>query len=266
MATVNPRTVGESLFWSYANFAMAVKSFQHDEPEYQQIDYIVRNKIYYGLFRGKLKLGSFLKDEKLKLAFSDACCYCGSQLDLTLDHLIPQFKGGEHSADNLVVACRSCNSSKKALDLLEWMAKRGNFPPLGLLRRYLKLAIRYCIENGLMDILLEPREDASSKQASLFDDLEMNIPLERCERASPAWPFAIARIPYIFPDPLELKARAEARLSSVPVERSSTPTTSWPSARSRSVRVDPMKPAAPVTRTRMAETLVGTIGRAISRP
>ena len=172
--------------------------------------YLVRNKIYYGLLRGKLKLGSFLKDEKLKIAFSDACWYCASQLDLTLDHLIPQFKGGKHSADNLVLACRSCNSSKKALDFLEWMAKRGEFPRLRLLRRYLKLAIRYCVENELMDIVLEPRDGASSKQASLFDDLERNIDLDNCERGSPVWPFAITLIPYKSPPPVELRARAQA--------------------------------------------------------
>jgi HNH endonuclease len=226
MASVNPRTIGESLYWSYANLAMAFASFAHNKPEYQQADYIVRNKLYYGLLRGKLKLGSFLKDEKLKIALSDACCYCFSELDLSLDHLIPQFKGGKHSADNLVVACRSCNSSKKALDFLEWMAKKGEWPCLWLLRRYLKLAMRYCIENELMDIvleptygarakdsarifegdLMEPTEGASSKQASLFDNLEMKSHLESCEGASRALPFAIALIPYTFPDPVDLKA------------------------------------------------------------
>jgi hypothetical protein len=137
--------------------------------------------------RGNLQLGSLLKDEKEKIAASGACCYCGSALDLTLDHLIPQFKGGDHSADNLVVACRSCNSSKKALDFLEWMSKRGEFPPLRLLRRYLKLAIRYCIENGLMD-----------------------IPLERALAASPPWAFAIGLVPHAFPNPVDLVARASA--------------------------------------------------------
>src|SRR3954463_16175328 len=110
MASVYPKTVGESLYWSYANLAMACASFSHDKSDYQKSDYILRNKLYYGLLRGRLQLGSFLKDEKLKVVTSDACCYCGSQPDLTLDHLIPQFRGGKHSADNLVVACRSCNS------------------------------------------------------------------------------------------------------------------------------------------------------------
>ena len=209
MAVVDPKTVAESLYWSYANLAMAFASSEHDKPEYQQTDYIVRNKLYLGLLRGKLNLGSFLIDEKEKMRSSDACCYCGSQLDLTLDHLIPQFRGGKHSADNLVVACRSCNSSKKALDLMEWMAKRGEFPPLWILRRYLKLAIRYCIENGLMDIMLEPRDGARPKQASLFD-LELNTISESCKKASHDWPFAIGLIPYTFPDPVDLVARAIA--------------------------------------------------------
>jgi len=47
MATVIPRTVRESLYWSYANLAMAFTGGRHDESTYQQIDYIVRNKLYY---------------------------------------------------------------------------------------------------------------------------------------------------------------------------------------------------------------------------
>ena len=206
MSKVTPRTVGESLYWSYANLAMAFASMRHDKSEYQQVDYIVRNKIYYGLLRGTAKLGSFLIDEKLKVASSDACCYCGSQADLTLDHLIPQIKGGKHSADNLVVACRSCNSSKKALDLLEWMAKKDEFPCFWLLRRYLKLAITYCIENELMDTKLEPAATESSNQASLFDDLETESGLNLREAVISSLPFAIELVPYIFPGPREFRA------------------------------------------------------------
>jgi hypothetical protein len=48
------------------------------------------------------------------------CVYCGSPSDLTLDHVVPQSKGGEHSIDNLATCCASCNSSKGAKDLAEW--------------------------------------------------------------------------------------------------------------------------------------------------
>jgi 5-methylcytosine-specific restriction endonuclease McrA len=40
------------------------------------------------------------------------CQYCGTQKDLTLDHLIPKAKGGKTSWNNLVTACKKCNSLK----------------------------------------------------------------------------------------------------------------------------------------------------------
>jgi 5-methylcytosine-specific restriction endonuclease McrA len=41
------------------------------------------------------------------------CQYCGRQSnDLTLDHVVPRHRGGAHSWDNLVAACRVCNHRK----------------------------------------------------------------------------------------------------------------------------------------------------------
>ena len=41
------------------------------------------------------------------------CVYCGkSDLALTIDHIIPKSKGGEDSWENLISACRRCNSKK----------------------------------------------------------------------------------------------------------------------------------------------------------
>jgi len=40
------------------------------------------------------------------------CQYCGSSKDLTLDHVLPKSRGGKTSWDNLVAACRNCNSRK----------------------------------------------------------------------------------------------------------------------------------------------------------
>ena len=50
------------------------------------------------------------------------CVYCGcsNQRTLTLDHVIPQSKGGKDSWDNLVTACKSCNSEKADLTLEEY--------------------------------------------------------------------------------------------------------------------------------------------------
>jgi 5-methylcytosine-specific restriction endonuclease McrA len=41
------------------------------------------------------------------------CVYCGRQTrDLTLDHVIPRHRGGPHTWENLVAACRTCNHRK----------------------------------------------------------------------------------------------------------------------------------------------------------
>ena len=41
-----------------------------------------------------------------------SCQYCGSNRHLTLDHVMPRSKGGPHTWDNVVTACRVCNQRK----------------------------------------------------------------------------------------------------------------------------------------------------------
>lgn len=41
------------------------------------------------------------------------CAYCGRYFDeLTLDHVFPVSKGGDHTRGNVVPACVECNSKK----------------------------------------------------------------------------------------------------------------------------------------------------------
>lgn len=49
------------------------------------------------------------------------CTYCRQTFEkLTLDHVVPLFRGGAHDISNAVAACRSCNSSKGKKLLSEW--------------------------------------------------------------------------------------------------------------------------------------------------
>lgn len=43
---------------------------------------------------------------------NNTCVYCGSQHDLTVDHMIPVSRGGETSFENCVTACWECNNKK----------------------------------------------------------------------------------------------------------------------------------------------------------
>ncbi|MGB3304710.1 MAG: HNH endonuclease [Thermomicrobiales bacterium] len=48
------------------------------------------------------------------------CQYCGRQgHELTIDHVIPRSRGGLHSWDNVVSACRACNHRKGGKSIAE---------------------------------------------------------------------------------------------------------------------------------------------------
>jgi 5-methylcytosine-specific restriction endonuclease McrA len=52
------------------------------------------------------------------------CSYCNESRPLTLDHVEPLALGGAHDAENVVAACKPCNSSKGDTHVLVWMASR----------------------------------------------------------------------------------------------------------------------------------------------
>jgi hypothetical protein len=150
-----PSTVAESLYWSYANLAMAHAALVQRANAYGRVQFMIRARLYKGLCTGTMNLGALADDERLKLVLPQACCYCGSREKLSVDHLIAKHRGGLDEGDNMVWSCRSCNSSKGAKDVLEWLRGREQFPPLLLLRRYLKLAVRICGNAGVMNAPLD---------------------------------------------------------------------------------------------------------------
>lgn len=55
------------------------------------------------------------------------CQYCGASAE-NIDHVIPRSKGGRHTWDNVVAACRPCNTAKRDR-LLEDSGMRLRRPP-----------------------------------------------------------------------------------------------------------------------------------------
>ena len=49
------------------------------------------------------------------------CQYCGSKKDITIDHVHPIVRSGTHESQNLCVACRTCNCSKGAKTVEEFL-------------------------------------------------------------------------------------------------------------------------------------------------
>ena len=55
--------------------------------------------------------------------FQGLCAYCCAPAD-TWDHIIPVSDGGQTTPGNIVPACTSCNSSKRAKDVADWLDER----------------------------------------------------------------------------------------------------------------------------------------------
>lgn len=54
----------------------------------------------------------------------EVCCYCGeTEGPFEVDHRLPRSRGGTNAVDNLCVACRRCNRSKRALTAEEWLGE-----------------------------------------------------------------------------------------------------------------------------------------------
>ena len=173
------KTVRQQIYYSYANLAMAHMAIDKNQEKYEMLNFMIRAKLFKRLQDGTMSMRTIFDDEKIKLQTGQICNYCGSAAKLALDHIFPQKLGGKDDAENLIFACRTCNSSKGTKDLMEWMAFRRQFLPLMIIRRYLKLTFNYCNENGLID-----------KQIDDLTGLEL--------------PFRIDLLPTNFPNPNEL--------------------------------------------------------------
>lgn len=149
------QTVHQHIAWSYANLAAAHSALGAGGTSYSRTNYMIRARLYKGLINGSMSMRTLLDDEKTKYHYPDTCCYCGKAERLSMDHLIPKSANGPDNADNIVWACRSCNSSKGGRDVLRWLASKGRKPSILLLRRYLKLIARHCDQEGLLHEALE---------------------------------------------------------------------------------------------------------------
>jgi 5-methylcytosine-specific restriction endonuclease McrA len=61
--------------------------------------------------------------EAILAAAGHSCIYCGAKKQLSQDHLMPISRGGPHTAENVAPACKSCNSSKGAKAVMEFLAE-----------------------------------------------------------------------------------------------------------------------------------------------
>lgn len=65
--------------------------------------------------------------KSIKEKWNCECAYCGSGENLTIDHIVPQAKGGSDFIDNVCCCCESCNRDKAHTDWEIWYQQQDFF-------------------------------------------------------------------------------------------------------------------------------------------
>ena len=113
--------------------------------------------------QGKKYQGSkwITRQRRLAIYMRDgmACCYCGAGIEdgamLTLDHVKPHCQGGNGNNENLITACRKCNSSRGDRDIEVFTAKVAEYIDHG--------ATAQAILDHINDCLARPVDQKAAK-------------------------------------------------------------------------------------------------------
>jgi CRISPR/Cas system Type II protein with McrA/HNH and RuvC-like nuclease domain len=65
--------------------------------------------------------------KQIKESWNHQCAYCGSEENLTIDHVVPQSKGGSDFTKNVVCCCHSCNQDKSHTPWEDWFSEQDFF-------------------------------------------------------------------------------------------------------------------------------------------
>ena len=66
-------------------------------------------------------------------AWGCKCGYCGEEAT-SLDHIIPRFRSGSSNRNNLIPACRRCNTNKASTKMEDWYVQQSYYSPEKLTR------------------------------------------------------------------------------------------------------------------------------------
>lgn len=112
------KTVRQIIFYQYAKIISEASGF--GKTNYGMI--MTRCK---QLESGEIHWSSSVREWLREKEVADTCIYCGEKKNLTVEHILPRSCGGEDIPDNVVMVCKSCNSSKGGKRLYEWLGLKS---------------------------------------------------------------------------------------------------------------------------------------------
>lgn len=102
---------------------------------------------------GEITISDTIREWEREQELPKECVFCGATESLTTEHLIPQNRGGGNLADNLVLSCKSCNSSRRDKGIFEWLGlKKKDVLHRLVAGKYLKELLRIHTESKTLDI------------------------------------------------------------------------------------------------------------------
>ena len=138
------KTIREEIYWQYAKLISKPVGFG-DSRKFQMSTFI---KLRDGKITWSNAINEYIKEHERK----NLCIYCDITEKLTLEHILPQSRGGPNIVDNAIFICKKCNSSKGSKMLYEWYGyeNRDSVPSIAE-GKYLKLIFDLHNEMGTLD-------------------------------------------------------------------------------------------------------------------
>jgi hypothetical protein len=106
-------TIQEEIFYEYAKLI--------SRSAYKSLERGFITDRFKKLRDGEITISGTIREWEREQELPKECVFCRSPLDLTTDHLIPKSRGGDDSADNVVLACQPCNTSRGEKGIFEWL-------------------------------------------------------------------------------------------------------------------------------------------------
>jgi len=127
------KTVRDLIYWQYGKIISASAGAGR-----RQYAFVMDR--FKKLVSGEIEWSGAIREYIREREIPNQCIYCGKRENLSYDHLIPVSRGGPDIPDNVVMACRGCNSSKGDKGIYEWykLDRRYEVPRIAE-GKYLKL-------------------------------------------------------------------------------------------------------------------------------
>jgi hypothetical protein len=139
------KTIREEIYYEYAKLI--------SRSAHGSIQYAFVADRFKKLRDSRITISNTIREWEREQELPHQCVFCNTQNNLTTDHLIPRGRGGDDSSDNLVLACKSCNSSRGDRGVFEWLGLKAKDKLHRLVAgKYLKQLLRIHEELKTIDI------------------------------------------------------------------------------------------------------------------